>query len=145
MSPGNIAYYWQVLAWFGTSRGDRSAAIVASDLAEQTCIDHAIMGPARHVYTHMIRAAIAVQTWDLNAAESHINKMESFLNPNRWLERGWANWIRSIVAAMRDDWSGAIEFAQRELAILLEGGVVFQLYFAYLHLAGGLIGSRRFG
>ncbi len=88
------------------------------------------MGAARHVYTDMLLAAIAVQSSDHNAAESHINKMESFLNPNRWLERGWANWVRSIVAAMRDDWSGAIEFAQRELDILLEGGAVFQLYFA---------------
>ena len=144
-SPGNIAYCWQVLAWLAKSRGDRNAAIAACISAEETCIAHAIMGPARHIFTHLLLAAIAVQTWDLNAAESHINKMESFLKPDRWLERGWASWIRSIVAAMRDDWSGAIEFAQRELDILLEGGAVFQLYYAYLHLAGGLIGSRRFG
>ena len=144
VSPGNIAFWWQALAWLGTSRGDRSAAIAACNSAEQICIAHAIMGPARHVFTHLLMGAIAVQTWDLNAAESHINKMESFLNPKRWLERGWANWIRSIIAAMRDDWSAAIEFAQREPAILLQGGAVFQLYYAYLHLAGGLVGSRRF-
>ncbi len=145
VSPGNIAFCWQARAWLGTSRGDRSAAIAACNSAEETCIAHAIMGPARHIFTHLLLASIAAQTWDLNAAEAHINKMESFMNPNRWLERGWASWIRSIVAAMRDDWSGAIEFARRELAILLEGGAVFQLYYAYLHLAGGLIGSQRFG
>ena len=145
VSPGNLAYWWQVFAYFATSRGDRNAASLACNSAEETCIAHAIVGPARRMFTHLLMAAIAVQARDLNAAESHINKMESFLNPSRWFERGWANWIRSIVAAMRDDWSGAIEFAQRELAILWEGGVVFQLYYAYLHLAGGLIGSRRFG
>jgi ATP/maltotriose-dependent transcriptional regulator MalT/DNA-binding SARP family transcriptional activator len=144
VNPGNIAYCWQVLAWLATSRGDRGAALAACESTEQTCNAHAIMGPARHIFTHLLLGAIAVQTRDLDAAEAHINKMESFLNPDRCLERGWGNWIRSIVAAMRDDWDNAIKFAQNELAILLEGSAVFQLYYAYLHLAGGLIGSRRF-
>ena len=145
VNPGDAAYWTQFLAWLATSRGDREMAIAACHSSEEICITHAVRGPARHVYTHMILAVVAFQSRDLDGAEAHLSKMESFLNPHRRLERGWASWIRSIVASMRDDSTGALEFAQRELDILSDGGAVFHLHYAHLHLAGGLIGLQRYG
>jgi LuxR family transcriptional regulator, maltose regulon positive regulatory protein len=113
ISPGDAAYWWQCLVWLGASKGDLESAIEASRQAQEVCTRHGVTGAARHVYTHMILAAIAFQRWDLNATEVHIAKMESFLNPQRRLERGWAAWIRSIVASMRDDYASAIKFAKR--------------------------------
>ena len=144
VSPGNMVGWWLAVAGTELSRGDRNAAIGALKSAEETRVAHALTGPVNHVWGHLLSAAIAFQAWDLNAAEFHVNKMESFSTPNRLHERGWANWIRSVVAAMGDDWSSAIEFARRELAILSEGGAIFYLYYANLHLAGGLIGRKSY-
>jgi LuxR family transcriptional regulator, maltose regulon positive regulatory protein len=144
VSPSNVVFWWQVLAWTAASRGDRSAASVALKTAEETCIAHALAGALNYLWSHLLWASIAIHARDLNRAESHINKMESFQNPHRLLERGFAYWVRSIVAAMREDWSSAIEFARRELAILSEGDAIFQMYYAYLHLAGALIGQQSY-
>ena len=144
VSPGNMMNWWLEVAWTAVWRGDRAAAIAALKRTQEICIEHALTAPANNVFMHLLLAGIAVQTGDLNAAESHINKLESFSNPNRLLERGWVNWIRSVMAAMRDNWAGAVEFARRELALLSEGGSTFQLFNAYLRLAGGLIGQQNY-
>lgn len=132
------------MAWLATSRGDRAGAIAARDEAEHVCGKHAVSGPARYVYRDHISAVIAFQGYDTSTAELDIRRIEALLNPDRWLERGWASWVNSIIAAMRDDWALALEFAQRELEILSQGGTVFHLYYADLHIASALIGLRRY-
>ena len=144
VSPTNFVFWWEVLAWIAASRGDQSTASVALKTADDRCIAHALAGAHANLWSHLLWASIAIHARDLNRAEFHINKMESFQNTHRMLERGFANWIRSILAAMREDWSNAIEFARRELAILSECGAIFQMYYAYLHLAGGLIGQQYY-
>ena len=144
VSPGDRAYWHQVLAWTETSRGDRKAASAACAESQAICLAHAVSGPARHVYTHMLLAANALQARDLNAAQQYIEKMELHMQSRRSLAGGWAAWIRSIVAAMRDDWDGAVRFAEEELELLAGHGAVFHLYFAHLHRAAGLIGQQRY-
>jgi DNA-binding SARP family transcriptional activator len=144
VSPGDRAYWYQVLAWTETSRGDRRAAAEACREAETICTTHSINGPARRVYTHMLLAANALQARDLSGAQLHIEKMETHMRSQRSLEHGWANWIRSIVCAMRDDWDGAVRYAEEEIKILTQNGAVFHLYFAHLHHAAGLVGQKRY-
>jgi LuxR family transcriptional regulator, maltose regulon positive regulatory protein len=141
----NLGYWAQATAWTATSGGDRVSALAACNRAREIFASHSISGPARYVYTNLMLAAIAFQADDVSAAKAHVAQLESYLNPKRRLERGWAAWIRSIVASMRDDWEGAIKFAQLELNILSSAGAVFHLYYAHLHLAGGLIGLKRYG
>lgn len=144
ISPGDRAYWYQVLAWTETSRGNRRAAAAACEEAAAICLAHAVSGRARHVYTHMLLAANAIQARDLHAAQRHQEQMELYVHSRRSLAAGWGAWIRSIVAAMRDDWDGAVRHADEELEILAANGAVFHLYFAHLHRAAGLIGQRRF-
>jgi DNA-binding SARP family transcriptional activator len=144
VSPGDRAYWHQVLAWTETSRGDRKAASAACAQSQAICQAHAVSGPARHVYTHMLLAANALQARDLGTAQQCIERMEHHMRSRRSLAGGWAAWIRSIVAAMRDDWDGAVRFAEEELELLAGHGAVFHLYFAHLHRAAGLIGQQRY-
>jgi LuxR family transcriptional regulator, maltose regulon positive regulatory protein len=144
VSPGNMMNWWLDVGCTAVWRGDKTAAIAALQRTQGIGMEHALTAPANNVFVHLHLACIAVQTGDLNAAESHINKLESFSNPQRLLERGYANGIRSAMAAMRDDWAGAVEFARRGLVLLSEGGATFQLFNAYLVLAGGLIGQQHY-
>ena len=144
VSAGDAAYWWDARVWEATSRGDLRTAAQAATKGDEIFAKNAIASSARPVYSNMILAALAFQRWDLNGAEAHIAKMESYLRPERWLERGWAAWIRSIVSSMRDDFESAIKFARMELDILAGAGAVFHLYYAHLHIAGGLIGLRRY-
>jgi ATP/maltotriose-dependent transcriptional regulator MalT/DNA-binding SARP family transcriptional activator len=144
VSPGDRAYWYQVLAWTETSRGDRKIASAACRESQAICQAHAVSGPARHMYTHMLLAANAIQGRDLNAAQQHMEEMEVHMRSKGSLPAAWAAWIRSIVAAMRDDWDGAVRFAEEELDILARNGAVFHLYYAHLHHAAGLIGQQRY-
>lgn len=145
VSPGDQALWFQLLAWTETSRGNRIAAATACRQGEAMCTAHAIKGRARYIYIHMVSAANAFQAGDLANAESHMEQMELHMSGRRSLERGWACWIRSVVAAMRNNWDDAVRYAEEELAILKRSGAVFHLYFAHLHHAAGLIGQARFG
>lgn len=143
VSPGDRAFWHQVVAWTAASRGDRKAAVAACRESEAICSTHAITGPARHVYTNLLLAANAMQARDLDAANRHMEQVEIHMWSRDSLAAGWAAWIRSVVAAMRDDWDGAVRFAEEDLDILGRNGAVFHLYYARLHHAAGLIGQQR--
>lgn len=144
VSPGDRAYWYQVLAWAETSRGNLAAATAACSESVSICAAHAISSPARNVFTELLLAAIAFQAGELALAEAHLARMEQFMSPQRTLSHAWASWIRSVMAAMRDDFDSAVTFAERELEILSSSGAFFHLYFAHLHHAAGLIGQQRF-
>jgi LuxR family transcriptional regulator, maltose regulon positive regulatory protein len=145
LSPANIARWWLIMGYVEASRGRPTHALQALRRSEKTSLEHGITAPAAHVFVHQLSGAMQFQLYDLEAATAHAEKMELLLTRNdRLLEWGWACWVRSIVAAMRDDWATAVEFAERELAYLTRGGAVFHQYYAYLHLAGGLIGARDY-
>jgi LuxR family transcriptional regulator, maltose regulon positive regulatory protein len=144
VSPGDRSLWYEVLAWTETSRGRSARILHAARRSEAICRAHAIESPARHVFTHMIMAASAIQSGDLQDALDHVNRLDRYLAPERVLEQGWVNWLRCIVAGMRNDWEGAVRHADAEIALLSRGSAVFHLFYAHLHHACGLTGLGRF-
>ena len=140
----NYALWWKELGNFELMCGDTSKAIAAFATAREFWEKQGISLPTLHFTANAGLCVAALVSHDQDAAERYRDDNARYMQGASLMEQSVDVWLRAMLAAHRENWLVARDFAEKAYRLSRETGVLLQHFHCSMQWAIALVDTGQF-